>query len=43
MTTDTPEYKAICSCRVELTEKLSNCFKDVAEYLSQSGALTGKQ
>ncbi|XP_064401100.1 uncharacterized protein LOC135347138 isoform X2 [Halichondria panicea] len=43
MTTGTPEYKAICSCRVDLTERLSNCFKDVAEYLSQSGALTGKQ
>ncbi len=33
----------MASCRVDLTERLSNCFKDVAEYLSQSGALTGKQ
>ncbi len=43
MTTGTPEYKAICSYRVDLTERLSACFKDVAEYLRQSGALTGKQ
>ncbi len=28
---------------MDLTKRLSNCFKDVAEYLRQSGALTGKQ
>ncbi len=39
----TPEYEAICSCKVDLTERLSACFKDVANYLSQSGALTDKQ
>ncbi len=39
----TPEYKAICSCRLELTKKLSSCFKDVAEHLRQSGALTNDQ
>ena len=43
MTTGTPEYKAICSCRVELTEKLSACIQDVAKYLRQSGELTNSQ
>ncbi len=43
MTTDTPEYKAISSCRVDLTERLSNCFKDVTEYLRQSETLTDNQ
>ena len=28
---------------MDLTKRLSNCFKDVAEYLRQSGALTDKQ
>ncbi|XP_064395583.1 uncharacterized protein LOC135342701 isoform X2 [Halichondria panicea] len=43
MTTGTPEYKAICSCRVVLTDKLSACIQDVAKHLRQSGALTDRQ
>ncbi len=43
MTTGTPEYLAICSCRVELTDKLSACIQDVAKHLRQSGALTDRQ
>ncbi len=43
ITTGTPEYKAIWSCRNELTQMLSTCYKEVAEYLHQSGALTDKQ
>ena len=43
MTTDTPEYKAISSCRRDLTEMLSNHFKEVAECLRDSGALTSNQ
>ncbi len=41
--THTPEYEAICSCEVDLTKMLSTCYKEVAEYLRQSGALTRKQ
>ncbi len=40
MTTDTPEYKAIDSCRRDLTEMLSNYFKDVTERLRDSETLT---
>ena len=43
MTTDTPEYKAISSCRMDLTEMLSIHFKEVAERLRDSGALTNNQ
>ncbi len=39
----TPEYEAICSYKVDLTKRLSTCYKEVAEYLHQSGALTDKQ
>ncbi len=37
------EYKTICSCKADLTKKLSTCYKEVAEYLCQSGALTVTQ
>ena len=43
MTTDTPEYKAIDSCRTDLTEMLSTCFKKVANRLRDSGELTKDQ
>ena len=38
-----PEYKAIDSCRRDLTEMLSTCFKEVTERLRDSGALTNNQ
>ncbi len=43
MPADTPEYKAISSCRMDLTERLSTRFKEVAERLRDSGALTDSQ
>ncbi len=43
MTTDTPEYKAINNCRVDLTERLSNYFKEVAERLRENETLTNNQ
>ena len=43
MTTYTAEYKAIRSCREDLTKKLSTCVNEVAKHLRQNGALTDEQ
>ncbi len=43
MTTYTAEYKAIRSCREDLTKKLSTCVNEVAKHLRQNEVLTDDQ